>query len=166
MGDVSSLFLEEWSTLGQRKSDTEKNPNKQVSSSWVHLPYTPSCIIFLHDCLFFFKPSIKILKYVLEPSVFLQVPMSHRTYIKYIGTVFFCQPAFASLIFACSQGLEKDKNFYPLYTGAAFSISVKNNIRNNENLKNFKVWFFYQTRKYELELTMLNIHILLILVKK
>ena len=80
----------------------------------------------------------------------MEVPMSHRTYIKYICAVFFCQPAFVSLIFAHSQGLEKDKeNLYLLCLCAAFYINVKNKIRNNENLKDFKLWFFYQTRKYE-----------------
>lgn len=96
----------------------------------------------------------------------MQVPTSHRTYIKDIWTVFFCQPAFVSLIFACSQGLKNNKNFITHFIFVLlFFISVKNKIRNNGNLKDFKLWF-YQTRKYELELTMLNIHILLILVKK
>ena len=123
----------------------EKNHNKWALLNFLSLPCTPWLRIFLHDCLLFFRPSIKTLRFncLLGFHYLIKSVMSNKTYIKKIFIPLICLCQF---LFKPSQGLYESQGTFFFPTLKFFSLTVARlfhlwaniffNDRKNSNIKN------------------------------
>lgn len=101
-GEVPFLCLKERSTLISKDRGASRRILTALLSfpQSLQLPHTASPTIFLHECLLFIKPSIKILRFVflgIDPVSLIWIVMTFCTYGIFQSDIF-CSTCLSSLL--------------------------------------------------------------------